>query len=60
MREKHRRQQTFIQEQDHKLDSTSDWLHLKRDGIRQVLGFFIGEEPVDPFAQAAAPATGPP
>jgi hypothetical protein len=38
-----------------------------RDGIRRVLGFCIGETPVDPFAIAAAPgapvaaaATGPP
>ena len=50
MREKTRREQAFIQEQDKKLDSTWDWLHLKRDEIRQVLGFFIGEPPVDPFA----------
>jgi len=57
MREKTRRQQAFIQEQDKKLGSTLDWLHLKRDEIRQVLGFFIGEPPVDPFA---AVATGPP
>jgi hypothetical protein len=57
MREKTRRQQAFIQEQDRKLGSTLDWLHLKRDEIRQVLGFFIGEPPVDPFS---AVATGPP
>ena len=38
-----------------------------RDGIRRVLGFFIGETPIDPFAILAAPmavvaaaATGPP
>jgi len=38
-----------------------------RDGIRRVLGFRIGETPVDPFAVVAAPgarfaaaATGPP
>ena len=38
-----------------------------RSGIRRVLGFFIGEPPVDPFAVLAAPgapvaaaATGPP
>jgi hypothetical protein len=61
MREKSRREQKFIQEQDRKLDSTWDWLRLKRDEIRQVLGFFIGEAPVDPFsAPAAALATGPP
>jgi hypothetical protein len=58
MREKARREQTFIQEQDKKLGSTCNWLQLKRDEIRQILGFFIGEPPVDPFA--AAPATGPP
>ena len=58
MREKTRREQAFIQEQDKQLGSTLDWLHLKRDEIRQVLGFFIGEPPVDPFA--APLATGPP
>jgi hypothetical protein len=57
MREKTRRQQAFIQEQDRKLGSTLDWLQLKRDEIRQVLGFFIGEEPSLPVA---ALATGPP
>jgi hypothetical protein len=58
MREKARREQAFIREQDKKLGSTLDWLHLGRDEIREILGFFIGEPPVDPFA--AAPATGPP
>jgi hypothetical protein len=57
MREKTRRQQAFIPEQDKKLGSTLDWLHLKRDEIRQVLGFFIGEKPSLPVA---ALATGPP
>jgi hypothetical protein len=57
MREKTHREQAFIQEQDSKLGSTLDWLHLKRDEIRQVLGFFIGEEPSLPVA---ALATGPP
>ena len=52
MREKARREQAFIREQDSKLDSTRDWLHLKPDAVRQVLGFFIGEPPVDPFAQS--------
>ena len=61
MREKARREQAFIQEQDKKLGSTLDWLHLKPDELRQVLGFFIGEPPVDPFtAPAEALATGPP
>ena len=61
MREKTRREQAFIREQDKKLDSTWDWLRLKRDEIRQVLGFFIGEPPVDPFAESPAPyAPAPP
>ena len=67
MREKTQREQAFIKEQDKKLDSTWDWLRLKRDELRQALGFFIGEAPVDPFdqlpascAHGAAPATGPP
>ncbi len=61
MREKTHREQTFIQEQDKKLGSTLDWLHLKRDEMRQVLGFFIGEPPIDPFCDPTEPlATGPP
>jgi hypothetical protein len=61
MREKAHREQAFIQEQDSKLGSTLDWLHLKRDEIRERLGFFIGETPVDPFSDPTAPlATGPP
>ena len=60
MREKTRREQAFIQEQDKKLGSTLDWLDLKRDEIRQVLGFFIGEPPVSPLDLAAAIATAPP
>jgi hypothetical protein len=60
MRKKSRREQAFIHEQDRKLDSTWDWLRLKRDEIRQVLGFFIGEPPVDPFSAPEALATGPP
>ena len=58
MRTKAHREQAFIQEQDRKIDSSWDWLQLKPDEIRQVLGFFIGEPPVDPFAPALA--TGPP
>jgi hypothetical protein len=66
MEEKHRREQAFIREQDLQIGSSLDWLHLKRDEIRQILGFLIGEPPVDPFAQpppGTAPApftTGPP
>jgi hypothetical protein len=58
MREKTNRERVFAKEHDRKLDSTWDWLHLKRDEIRERLGFFIGEPPVDPFAGALA--TGPP
>ena len=61
MREKTHREQTFILEQDKKQDSTWHWLQLKPDEIRQVLGFFIGEPPVNPFCDPSAPlATGPP
>jgi hypothetical protein len=56
MRAETRREQTFIQEQD----SNWDWLQLKPGKIRQVLGFFIGEPPVDPFAPPEALATSPP
>ena len=35
MKEKAHREQAFIQEQDKKLGSTLDWLHLKRDEIRE-------------------------
>jgi hypothetical protein len=55
MREKTRRQDAFAQEQDRKLDSTWDWRDPKRDAVHQILGFFIGETPVDPFAQSPAP-----
>jgi len=67
MREKTNREQAFPQEQDKKRGSTLDWLQPKRDEIRQILGFFIGEPPVNPFGQSATPgvpatalATGPP
>ncbi|HTI82290.1 MAG TPA: hypothetical protein VL614_17705 [Acetobacteraceae bacterium] len=60
MRQKARRQQAFSQEQDRKPDSNWNWLRMKRDELRQVLGFFIGEPPVNPLDPAAAIATGPP
>jgi hypothetical protein len=44
-----------------------DWPEETRDGIRRVLGFLIGEPPINPWAVVAAPealvaaaATGPP
>ncbi|HTI81655.1 MAG TPA: hypothetical protein VL614_14505 [Acetobacteraceae bacterium] len=60
MRQKARRQQTFCQEQDRKPDSNWNWLRMKRDELRKVLGFFIGEPPVNPLDPAAAIATAPP
>jgi len=60
MRQKSRRQQAFSNEQDRRPDSNWDWLRLKRDELRQLLGFFIGEPPVNPLDPAAAIATGPP
>jgi len=60
MRQKARRQKAFTQAQDRKPDSDWNWLRLQRDGLRQVLGFFIGEPPVNPLDPAAAIATAPP
>jgi hypothetical protein len=60
MQQKSRRQHAFVQQQDRRPDSNWDWLHLKRDELRQVLGFFIGEPPVNPLDPAAAIATAPP
>jgi hypothetical protein len=67
MQEKSRRQEAFAEEQDKRPGSNWDWLDLPREAVRKVLGFFIGEDPVDPFARSAAPclagaavATGPP
>ena len=60
MREKARRRQAFGQEQDRTPGSTWDWLHLQRDTIRRVLGFFIGEVPINLLDPATAIATVPP
>lgn len=67
MQERLRREEAFEQEQDRSPTRSWDWLDQSREKIRQVLGFFIGEEPADPFglspapgAPAAAVATGPP
>jgi hypothetical protein len=60
MREKTRRREAFASEQDRRPDANWDWLQLKRDQLRQVLGFFIGEPPVNPLDPAAAIATAPP
>jgi hypothetical protein len=61
MKEKMRRERAIAQEQDRIPGSDWNRTQLKRDDIRQVLGFFIGETPVDPFSDPTAPlATGPP
>ena len=63
MREKSRRGHAFARKPDSSPESNWDWRDLRRDAIRQVLGFFIGEPPVDPFAQSptsCTAATGPP
>jgi len=60
MQRKSRREQAFAQQLDRRPGSNWDWLRLKRDAARQVLGFFIGEPPVDPLEPEAAAATGPP
>ena len=67
MRERERRQEVFVREQDRRPTSTWQWWNLTREKTRQVMGFFIGEPPVNPFAvvpvdagPGAAVATGPP
>ncbi len=60
MRQKAQRREAFAKQQDHNPNANWDWLDLTRDAARQVLGFFIGEPPVNPFDPAAALATGPP
>lgn len=67
MQERVRRETAFSKEQDGKPGSNWDWQGLKRDALRRVLGFFIGEvadAPFDPlpelYALGAAVATGPP
>jgi hypothetical protein len=60
MRQKSQRREAFVKQQDRNPDANWDWLNLTRDAARQVLGFFIGEPPINPFDPAAALATGPP
>jgi hypothetical protein len=67
MQEKTRREKAFCEEQDRKVGSNWDWQGMKRDALRRVLGFFIGEAADDLFvpitelsAPGAALATGPP
>ena len=62
VRERCRREQAFSHEQDTHPTQPRNWTNPGRQTIRQVLGFFIGEDPVAPFAlpAPAAAATGPP
>ena len=60
MRKKASRRQAFANEQDRNPKATWDWLNMSRDAPRQVLGFFIGEPPINPLDPAAAIATAPP
>ena len=58
MVEKTRRRTALAEEQDHNTNANWDWVTMTSDGFRQVLGFLVGEPPVNPFEPAAA--TGPP
>jgi len=60
MEQKSRRRRAFADEQDRNPKATWDWMNLSRDAPRQILGFFIGEPPVNPLDPAAAIATAPP
>jgi hypothetical protein len=60
MQEKTRRRAAFDKEQDRKPGASWDWVNIPRDKLRDVLGFFIGEPPINPFDPAAAIATAPP
>jgi hypothetical protein len=60
MQQKTRRREAFARQQDRVRGANWDWLNMSRDALREVLGFFIGEPPVNPFDPAAAIATAPP
>ncbi len=60
MTEKTRRRAAFANEQDRNPKATWEWINISHDALRHVLGFFIGEPPVNPFDPAAAIATAPP
>jgi hypothetical protein len=60
MTEKARRRKAFANEQDRVRDANWDWVNMTSDALRQVLGFFIGEPPINPLDPAAAIATAPP
>jgi hypothetical protein len=60
MTEKARRRAAFDKEQDSSPNATWDWINMSREALRQVLGFFIGEPPINPLDPAGAIATAPP
>ena len=53
MRQKARRREAFAKQQDRNPNATWDWLNMSRNALRQVLGFFIGEPPVNPLEPAS-------
>ena len=60
MRTKARRREAFANEQDRVRGASWDWVNIPRDALRNVLGFFIGEPPINPLDPAAAIPTAPP
>jgi hypothetical protein len=63
MIERTRREKAFAEEQDKKPGSNWDWLEMKRDALRRVLGFCIGEvanDSFDPLQEPNAPAAAAP
>ena len=60
MKERYRRENAFSQEQDRHPTRRWNPSDLRRDMVRLVLGFFIGEEPVIPFSPSAALAPAAP
>ncbi len=56
MRERCKREDAFSHEQDSHPAPGWNWSDLRREIVRQALGFFIGEQPVIPFTPSAAPA----
>ena len=60
MQEKTRRRAAYDKEQDRNPNANWDWINATRDALHEVLGFFIGEPPVNPLDPAAAIATAPP
>jgi hypothetical protein len=60
LRERTRRRKAFAEERDRRLDPDWNWINMGRAALREVLGFVIGEPPVNPLDHAAAIATAPP